>query len=180
MAEKFEFDPEVYETRFKDHWALAEHFQEAFEKTFSVKIGIDHRRLYIAIISAYDDIARYKTFHLENPEEEKSDAIKRAAYLTKWICRFKPLQVNEGADFSSEIISDKNIDYTILVNELFAIHVATTHLSVHAGRDFVLTPDKEYELVYDLLFRNISEDALMIIYQTLADSVSGVSFFNFM
>jgi hypothetical protein len=42
-----------------------------------------------------------------------------------------------------------NIDKTVIVNELFALHLAAVHLSPDVGRDFILTENKGYEIAYE-------------------------------
>lgn len=84
----FLFPTHILEGRFIDLWKWAESYVEAFNRRFGTTVEINLRKLYMAVISAYDDIARFKNYHFEDPEKKKSDGIKRAAYLTKWICRF--------------------------------------------------------------------------------------------
>jgi len=175
MPGRYAFAHDVLEDRFTDLWELAENFQEGFERNFSASLRVDERHLFLVIVSAYEDIARYKSFHLKNPESEKSDAIKRSAYLTKWICRIKPIQVLKNNHNTAE----SDIDWTSLVNELFAMSVATIHLSVHIGRDFVLTPEKEYSIVYYLLYRDLNEDALIALFSTISEAASGIKIMTF-
>lgn len=160
------FTKKELEGRFIDLFDMAETFQQRYEAHNSVKLELSTDRLYMIVISTYDDIARYKYYHLSNPYEERSNPIKRAAYLTKWISRFKPWHVVSGND-SAE---------TYLVNEVFAITVAVVNLNVHTDRDFWLSVEKEYELVYDLMYRSLSDDALLILYKTIVDHVTGVTF----
>jgi hypothetical protein len=162
------FSSEDLEARFADLWELAERFKTSYEAEFSVRLALNIAPLYLIIISTYDDIARYKFYHLSNPYEERSDAIKRAAYLTKWITRFKPFRVVRD-QVHAESLAEASRDGADLVNEFFAVSVALVNLNLHTDKDFVLSAQKEYELVYDLLYRYLSDDALMLFYQTLVD-----------
>lgn len=155
MVELFEFSAQDLEDRFVDHYKLALSYANAITEEFGVQITISQRRLYLTIISAYEDIARYKNYHLDDPFHQKSDAVKRASYLTKWICRFKPLNVGEGP---LEGMSNIEIDKTLIVNELFALHLAAVHLSVDVRCDFIISEQKGYEIAYEMMFRHLSED----------------------
>jgi hypothetical protein len=90
MPDDLLFTSEQIEGRFLDLRDLADRFARAYSEKAGVALELDESCLYLIVISTYDDIARYKFYHLSNPYEERSDAIKRAAYLTKWITRFKP------------------------------------------------------------------------------------------
>jgi hypothetical protein len=168
------FTSEQIEGRFLDLWDLADRFSRAYFEKAGVSLELDESCLYLIVISTYDDIARYKFYHLSNPYEERSDAVKRAAYLTKWITRFKPWQIvrpdRNGQD------GQKASDDTYLVNEIFAVSVAVANLNMHCNRDFFLSIEKEYELVYDLMYRTLSDDALMLLYKTFVDHVNGTTF----
>jgi hypothetical protein len=170
MAERFEFSLDELRTRFVDHWNLAETYCHEIGQEFGVKAEISVRRLYLTIITTYEDIARYKNFHLDDPFTQKSDAIKRASYLAKWLCRFKPLYVGEGS--SENEIDSVEFDKTVIVNELFALHLAAIHLSVDVGRDFVIADEKAYEIAYEMMFRHLSEDSYMLIFQMFRDHIT--------
>jgi hypothetical protein len=71
---------------------------------------------------------------------------------------------------------DAKIDDFHLVNEEFAISIAIVNLNVHCNRDFFLSTEKEYELIYDLMYRNLSDDALMLLYKTFVDVVTKTEF----
>jgi hypothetical protein len=172
MSEPELFSSEELEGRFTDLFELAERFQIDFEKEHGVTLNLNVARLYLTVISTYDDITRYKFYHLSNPYEERSDAIKRAAYLTKWLTtRFKPWNVmREGPIEDMAAISQ---DGTDLVNEFFAVSIAVANLNLHSHKDFFLEDAKHYELIYDLVYRNLTDDALMLFYKTLVDLATG-------
>jgi hypothetical protein len=50
------------------------------------------------------------------------------------------------------------------------------NLNMHCNRDFFLSVEKEYELVYDLMYRTLSDDALMLLYEIFVDYVNKVEF----
>lgn len=170
MAERFEFSDALLQERFVDHWGLADKYRQRLEKEFDIKTELSVRRLYLTIISAYKDIERYKNFHQDDPHTQRSDAVKRASYLAKWLCRLKPLSICESDDGKFDLFNTA-IDKTTLINELFALFLATVHLSVDVKRDFLIGPDKAYEIAYEMLFRHLSEDSYMLVFQMLVDHI---------
>ena len=168
MEERQLFSSEELEGRFADLWELAARFKISYETEFSVRLSLNVALLYLVVISTYDDIARYKFYHLSNPYGERSDAIKRSAYLTKWITRFKPFHVIRDQS-DPTVLAEASRDGADLVNEFFGVSVALVNLNLHSDKDFFLSPEKEYELVYDLLYRYLSDDALLLFYQTIVD-----------
>lgn len=126
-------------------------------------------------VSAMDDIWRWKAYHLRDAEAPKlSDAVKRAAYFTKWIVKLRPIYVNRPMDSASFSASfDKN-DSTLLINEMFAFHIARGSLAVRAKVPKIITsPTITADMLYDLHYRNMNEDALMAIYQLIYDTAAG-------
>lgn len=191
MTDKFEFDPEVYQQRFLDHWFLFDKFIDDFTTRFPGQFDLNARRFYLVIVSAYKDIERYKNFHLEAPSRAYSDEIKRSAYLVKWICKIKPILpvIPEEADRYDhtngdpavvEYYGNDEFDQSELVNEFFAVFIAFVHLSEKIGRDFLPDEDKEYDIVYDLVYRRIDEDGLMILFQQYCESGLGLCKFIFL
>ena len=123
-----------------------------------------------------DDIWRYKVFHLEEgddpekawQEESLSDCVKRAAYFTKWIVKHRPIYHHRA---SSDIDPD---DRTLVINELFAINVGLTTLATALNVQMIqLDPEYFSELMYDLHYRQLSDDALLHIYSVIRNSVEG-------
>jgi hypothetical protein len=165
------FPSDVLAERFADLWELAEQYKPGYEQEHGVALRLNVASLYLTVVSTYDDIARYKSYHLADPHRDRSDAIKRAAYLTKWIVRFKPWAI-ERNQTTTEDVARASQDGADLINELFAISVAILHLNEMSDKDFFLSPEKYHEVVYDLVYRTLSDDALMLFYQTLIDLVT--------
>jgi hypothetical protein len=123
-------------------------------------------------ISAMDDIWRWKVYHLAD-STKRADAVKRAAFFTKWILKLRPIyfQGRTPGDFLASF--DKN-DITLLVNEIFALHVARASLANEARVPKILpSPVVAAELLYDFHYRTLGEDALMHIYQMLRSTAEG-------
>ena len=164
------FTEQDLKKRFSDIYAIAVRFCEVFGDEFCEECGappkVDPGRLYLTVTSAFDDIARYKTYHLKNPSIQKSSAIKRAAFLTKWILHFSPLVCDVDALKELEI---NELGEHVLINTYFALHLAFTNIQDHSGSDFALSSAHYYELVYDLTYRGLSAEALILHYQTLSE-----------
>lgn len=117
--------------------------------------------------STMDDIWRYKVYHLRDPDK-RSDAVKRAAYFTKWIVRFRPIYVKRPLTADAFAATFDKKDKTLLINEAFAVSVALTSIATDVGIPRVtLAPRVHADLLYDLHYRRISEDALIAIYQLI-------------
>lgn len=164
-------------TDLEDRWThlylAAQEFQGKIEKRFNVELTIDPRKVYLSTISAYDDIERYKLYHLQKPYSDRSDAVKRAAYLTKWIARVSPFQTH-----FDEVEDDPRDVRAALVNHFFAIAVALSHLSVECNKKLVLHKQVEEDIIYDLLFRRFDEDALLARFNKLKIIALGSNVFK--
>jgi hypothetical protein len=119
-------------------------------------------------VSAMDDVWRWKVYHLRD-STKRSDAIKRAAFFTKWILKLKPIHFENRPLKSADFIAtfDKN-DSTILINEAFAITAALASIATEARvKKIILSDSLMADLLYDFHYRNLSEDALMQIYSII-------------
>jgi len=92
-----------------------------------IDLHIDPALLYIAVVSYFDDIDRFKRYHLEEPERLKADEVKQAAFIVKWISRTKPVYVHRGLDLKSKNFPLNKDDTSALINEGFAISVVIAH-----------------------------------------------------
>lgn len=139
------------------------------------RLRFDHLVMLNVAHSAMDDIWRYKSYHLRDPDM-RSDAVKRAAFLTKWITRLRPIyfaRILSAGD--PEAAFDKK-DTTLLANEGFAVHISLTTLATEMGKDeIVLEQDFFAHFLYDLYYRSLSEDALIGLYEIMRGAVQGRS-----
>jgi hypothetical protein len=163
----FEFQPEYIKARFLDHWILAEQFCPPFAGSFGLSddcFMISTRKLKLVIESAYQDIARYKQYHQDDPYNERLDCTKRCAFLLKWLVRFKPIQLADSD------IETEQLDYAELINEAFALYLFDIHLSDELGMDVCLSEQKTQQFAYDLLYRQISVDGWIAIFQLIKEA----------
>lgn len=152
--------------RFEDFYDLACGFCDAYNDGQAVKAEIDPSLLYLCVVSIYDDISRYKEYHLTNPETQRSNAIKRAAYGAKWITHFSPIIFPQmGHETGQE--NAENGD--ALANAVFALHFSLTNVEIEAKASFQLSNEYYYQMIYDLTYRGLSSDALILFFQSIAD-----------
>jgi hypothetical protein len=133
------------------------------------KIVVDRRTLYKIVVSAYYDIVRYKHFHFSADHTKKSDAVKRAAYFTKWIIRFKPIQVvleDQAAD------PDTAEPWLLTINEHLALQWACASIAFEHGlRGVSLTKKFRHDFIYDLQYRDMPVDGLIAIFQMISETI---------
>jgi hypothetical protein len=118
-------------------------------------------------IATYDDIDRYKSYHLRNRvsglSSQRSDVVKRAAYFTKWITKLRPLM------FIRKTSAYPSPDLGLLANESFAIEFAVSLISAELKKDISLTDKMVADLLYDLHHRHLGDDALLSLFQVVVD-----------
>lgn len=122
--------------------------------------------LFLSIKSAHDDIVRYKAYHLADPRNGLSNAVKLAAYLCKWITRFKVIELEE---FETE--GDYEDVTAILLNGAFSLHLCRSLIGSELREPFYFTDTYSDEFQYDLLYREIGEDGLLHIFQMIFTAV---------
>ena len=113
---------------------------------------INENALFLTVKSAYDDIWRYKLYHLDDEKNRRSNGVKRAAYLCKWINKFKPIEYADHAKADSlHDISE------LLVNADFSQWIAHAHIAADkGGSHFQFSNRYLFELLYDLTFRELA------------------------
>lgn len=148
-----------------DLHAAFEYWKNAYESLSSggQKLRLDPSCLYVAVVSYFDDIARFKSYHLQDPKHQKADAVKQATFAVKWLAKLKPISVERPIDVSQGNFVLDNDDDSVMINEAFAVGVAMTYLKVR------LQKEKHAELMYDLCYRRLTDDGLLLFFQTLQD-----------
>lgn len=123
--------------------------------------------------STLDDIWRYKVYHLED-SKKLSDSVKRAAYLSKWIVRLRPIYFDRThSDFIPEDGIDMR-DTSMISNEGFAVFVSLISMANDVKLDVIrLDPDFFANLLYDLHYRELTGDALLNIFDIIKLSAHG-------
>lgn len=147
-----------------------------FAEKVCAQLRIDHPHLDFYVnpeialdvsIATYDDIDRYKSYHLRNAKPgstDRSDATKRAAYFAKWTTKLRPIQFrHKGAPKSDPD------DMALMANETLAIAYAIALLGEELKIRFKLSEKTLAEILYDLHFRDINDDALLSLFHLIRD-----------
>ena len=122
--------------------------------------------LFLAVKSAHDDIVRYKIYHLNDPRTGVSNAVKISAYLCKWICRFKVIELVEP-----DPKRDHEDVTAILLNGSFALFLARSLIGTELRTPFFFRKRYFDEFQYDLMYRELGEDGLLHIFQMVFSAV---------
>jgi hypothetical protein len=159
------FTEKDIEQRYLDFFEIAENFCSAYGGD-EESVEIDPAMLYLAVVATYDDISRYKSYHLSEPATQRANAIKRAAYGVKWVVRFSPLIFPNMGHLTGKITAR----HDGLANAMFAVHFALVNLEEFTGHSINLPPEIQFALIYDLMYREISADALILLFETISES----------
>jgi hypothetical protein len=113
-------------------------------------VYLNEQILFEAIASCYCDVYRLQVFRGIMHE----DSHKRAAFLMKWICKFRPIQISTNNYINAPAI--------ILANEIFAVEVALTILNINSDDFFRNSRLNGYakNLVYLLRFHSCGDEQL--------------------
>ena len=148
---------EILEKHFQQHFGHAKlYVAQRNSREGQPQLMVNPNALFLAVKSAYDDIYRYREYHLK--EENRSNCVKRAAYLCKWLCKIKPIEYQEPP----KDITDIN---GLMVNAEFSLFLAKSHIVAETGVQFRFSDQYVFELLYDLTYRTLDEDALLHIFQ---------------
>jgi hypothetical protein len=120
-------------------------------------------------VATYDDIDRYKSYHLRNTQAKnpKSDAVKRAAYFAKWTSKFRPIFYTPNGP---PIHDPKSL--ALLANETLAAAYAIDLIGEELDKSLKLSNKAYHDLLYDLHFRDMSDSALLALFQVYWDLAS--------
>lgn len=144
----------------------------ASEESRSYRLTLNRPLLLLVARSAYDDIYRYKNYHLGSDSGLKSDSVKRAAYVAKWVVRHRPIQIEQE---DPEIDEEKLNSSSVLANQYFATALARAYLEGETKKTFQFSEKFLLEINYDLTYRDISADHLLSVIQVIKDMLEGVS-----
>lgn len=129
---------------------------------------IDRRVLFLVVKSAFDDIGRYKAYHLDDPVNGLSNSVKTSAYYTKWICKLKPIQQNPHSSNEGQDINDITV---LLANGACSLYLAQIYIGGELNNPFFYKSKYFDEFIYDLLFRQLGDDGLLHIFQNIHSAV---------
>lgn len=117
----------------------------SFYKTSCPGSTINKSILVHCIESYFIDVYRLKDYH----NIKFADEHKRFAYTLKWFSKLKPIQIGESKDPNS-----------MLLNEIFAYHLAVSHLNINAAD----IPSKiKNEILYILKYRTQDDNSWSLL-----------------
>ena len=155
--------------RYNHLFRLTEQFCSAYNSSHAVQAEVDPSRLYLVVVATYDDIARYKEYHLSSPATQRSNAIKRGAYAAKWLMHFSPIIFPDVG----HLRNSNNASHDCLINAAFAVHFALINVQQFTSVNCDLADEIHYSLLYDLMYRNIGGETLILFLEAVATIASG-------
>lgn len=168
------FSDDEIRRRFIDMYQIVASFCDAQMAQTGQYLTIDPQLLYLAVVAVYDDIARYKAYHLPEPETQRANSIKRAAYGAKWIVRFNPIVVSPTAGHQElpshdGLINAKLAVFFALINleELVETTLEIEKVSFQVNSDVCL------DMMYDIVYRGLGGESLMLVLEILLRTATG-------
>lgn len=114
---------------------------ERYDQQIRSAVYLNDVILYAAVSSYYDDIYRFKDFSCS----KWADNHKQAGYMIKWLSKFRPVQIKQGAEISKTIFT---------LNSIYALFVGFSFLDREIANS--ISPHFYNHLVYLTLYRNLS------------------------
>lgn len=160
--------PDQYREAYKGyHWFAHKVVERLNDEHKHLEFEVNSIIALNAAIATYDDIDRYKSYHLRNASPGgtiRSDSVKRAAYFAKWTARFRPITYRVlGAPKSDPD------DMSLMANETLAAAYAIELIGSELNKHLKFSDKTFAEILYDLHYREMSDGALMAIFQVIWD-----------
>jgi len=133
-------------------------YAREMETENALEILVDFAALWNAANSFVDDVARYQNYH-KAPVPARA---RKAAYLCKWIMKFRPLIVRDGDKSRTEEVQT----FALMANELFAMY-ASGGVMLFDWKE--LTQKICVVLLYSLRHRYNSEDTYILFFAQLCN-----------
>lgn len=132
-------------------------FAEELNTATGLVVDINYPDLMNVAESFAYDLARYRSFH----EIKVPDRARRAAYMAKWIMRFRPVYlVGEVHE-----LNESQKTRALILNEDFALYIASAFLDVDIEAE--LTDRMASILLYSFRYRSHSEDTFILYFAAL-------------
>ena len=134
-------NPEAIRKRYETLLTLyKKQFVEGLNEERAKFLYLSKELLHCAVNAYFDDICKYKAY----AGSEYADRHKQAAFTMKWLSRFKPIQIKEGAKIDTAYLT---------INESFAIFAGLMFIDLSISQNLTKTFYKH--LVYTLTYRNL-------------------------
>lgn len=128
-------------------------FADDLRDTAGIVVDLTYHDLMNAAESLAFDLNRYKLFH----EIDIPDRARSAAYICKWIMRFRPVALIQKLE---ELPKEKK-QPALLINELYCLYVISGVLGIDFEGE---TTDRFSGIVlYSLRYRAHSEDTFILL-----------------
>ncbi len=172
------FSDDYVEDRWVELCQVFYDFRDSYQRQIpDVEICLDDSKLFLATVAYFHDVSRYKWWHYRNadggPEVALLHATKQAAFLSYWINRIGPVYVLRKAP-SRAVAGDGGYpsDPSLICNVHFALFVALLYL------DYSFSPKLLSKLIYQLLWREGSPRAYILLFETLQEIRDGEELFS--
>lgn len=129
----------------------------------NVELEIDSKKLLLAVQSYFIDIARYKWWHFDKPEDARIDNSKKAAYTAYWLNKLSPVYAKRKSPVTEPDIRKGQVpeDASLLGNIYYTAFVSFSFL------DFVLADEFLDKLLYHMLWREESAKHYLLLFEFL-------------
>lgn len=139
-------DPALIKQRYETFLSLFnEQFLLGLDERYRSSIYLSKELLHCVVKAYFDDITRYKVY----AGSEYADRHKQAAYTIKWMSRFRPVQIKEGIEPDTVLLT---------INEAFSLFAGFMFIDPH----LVCKISKKFykHLIYSLTYRDLSGKGL--------------------
>ena len=138
--------------------AFSVQFEQGMKDENGLEIYADKDGFWNLATSFVDDLRRYREYH----ETEMPDRARRAAYLAKWIMKFRPITAFESsADKRKEVRT-----FELMANEVFAMMCMSGVMMFDWDN---ISDRMRVILLYSLRHRFNSEDTYILFLAQLCD-----------
>lgn len=136
---------------------LADFEEEMTARKINVDFHIDVYALFNACGSYVQDLYRYCEYH----NIQVPDRARRAAYICKWMMRFRPLIAMEPAGETT----DTDRDIALMINESFCAYLSGIRLDIKWDTD--VSAKVFGILLYSFRYRSYMEDPFILLFAHL-------------
>jgi hypothetical protein len=133
-------------------------FDKATEDENGLDLKVDFNALWNLAHSYTDDIKRYQSYH-HAPIPARA---RRAAYLCKWIMKFRPLIVMNPI----AVVEEEVQTFLLMANETFALWCASGEMEFDWSN---ISDELRVVLLYSLRHRYNSEDTYILFFAKLCN-----------
>jgi len=128
-----------------------------------VHYRIDYTTLKNVVMRYWGDVERLRYFH----DMPLINSHKIAGYLTYWICKLRPITINDQRFYLDNI--SKPLKHPYYINELFAACIGIGRLNEDRAKQnykgVIVSPELLDTFTYGLKYRVLTGDTLSMMYE---------------